>query len=382
MQPLRNDHSSTSIPSPYPEGWYLVTSRRELLRAGIVSKTWMGEDIVAWCDDNGKTCVAEAYCPHLGSYLGPETGGRVCEGRLVCPFHGYEFDGAGQCVAAPYSDPPRNTWLRTFETQEINGLIFAWWGIQGRPPQWSLHPDRPDQEGWTGLEIRTLRFPGHPQETTENSVDLAHFRYVHGYDSVDRVERVTVDGAYMESRFDFRTVRRFGGLGRLTMDFAVITRIFGLGYSFVEIRERSIGVDMRLWVLATPVDGTHIDLTLVSQVKEIRKPRRWFTGMAYLPVGLRAPIFNRFIATQQQHDVFQDIVIWQHKRYRSRPRLCRADGEIMPFRAYCAQFYPETADVDRANSGANTGSDTGANMGSNTGLKSSVEPAAPGNAVS
>ena len=37
-------------------------------------------------------------------------------------------------------------------------------------------------------------FPGHPQETTENSVDLAHLRYVHGYDNVDRVERVSIDG--------------------------------------------------------------------------------------------------------------------------------------------------------------------------------------------
>ena len=58
-----------------------------------------------------------------------------------------------------------------------------------------------DQEGWSAPEIRTVRFPGHPQETTENSVDLAHFLYVHGYDKVDRVGRVKMDGALPGEQF-------------------------------------------------------------------------------------------------------------------------------------------------------------------------------------
>ena len=85
----------------------------------------MGVNIVAWCDEDGRICVAEAYCPHLGSDLGPDAGGRVCEGRLVSPFHGFEFDATGQCVATPYSGPPRYARLRVFETRDVLGLIFA-----------------------------------------------------------------------------------------------------------------------------------------------------------------------------------------------------------------------------------------------------------------
>ena len=40
----------------------------------------------------------------------------------------------------------------------------------------------------------------------------------------------------------------------------------------------------------------------------------------------------------------QDVVIWSRKRYQPRPRLCRSDGEITSFRAYCAQFYPDGED--------------------------------------
>ena len=330
--------------SPFPEGWYFVATRQAVLKDKLIQKTWMGENVVVWCDEDGRVCVAEAVCPHLGADLGPTAGGCIRDGRLLCPFHGYEFDATGQCVATPFAEPPKTAKLRVFETQEILGLIFAWWGIDGREPQWSLPTGTLDAEGWSGFEINTLRFPGHPQETTENSVDLAHLRYVHGYDNVNPVMEASVKGHVLEARFDFRRTRTIAGAVNLTFDVSASASIFGLGYSFVDIREKSIGMEMRLWVLATPVDGTLIDLTLVSQVREIRSPGRLIAGLGFLPVGWRAPLINKFMASQQKDDVQQDVVIWSNKQYRSRPRLCRSDGKIMPFRYYCAQFYPDPGD--------------------------------------
>ena len=347
MTTRRRKPENITLPSPFPEGWYFIASRQALLKARIIKKTWMGENIVAWCDDHGQVCVAEAYCPHLGADLGPEAGARVCAGRLVCPFHGYEYDATGQCVATPYADPPRTARLRTFETQEVHGLVFAWWGLRGDPPRWSLPTTPLEQASWSDFEIRTLRFPGHPQETTENSVDLAHLRYVHGYNSVGRVEPILVEGPYLESRFDFRRPRKIARIATLTFDVSANARIWGLGYSFVEICEHSIGMDLRQWVLATPVDGTLIDLTLVSQIREIGNPRRRIAGLGFLPTRLRAPLMNKFVIAQQHQDVLQDVAIWSRKQHRSLPRLCRSDGEIMPYRAWCAQFYSDPTDPAR-----------------------------------
>lgn len=325
---------------PFPEGWYYVTSARELAEDELIERTWMGEEVVVWRDDRGQICVAESECPHLGSALGPEPGGRICEGRLVCPFHGFEFDTEGRCVATPFAAPPRSARLRVFPTHEIAGLIFAWYGINDRPPQWPLPEQAPEQAGWSEMTIQTLRFPGHPQETTENAVDMAHLRYVHGYYAVGSTDKVIVDGHRLESRFDFSSVRRIAGMLDVAFDFSADSEIYGLGYSLVMGHEHSIGVDFRLWVLATPIDGTLIDLTLVGQVREIRHPKRKLVGMAFLPTGWRAPIFNRVFALFQKKDVMQDVIIWRRKKYRPRPRLCRSDGEIMTFRAYCSQFYP------------------------------------------
>ena len=132
MSTQRRELPNTPLPSPFPEGWYFVASRREVLKEKLIQKTWMGEEIIVWCDESGRVCVAEAYCPHLGSHLGPEAGGRICGGRLVCPFHGFEFDATGQCVATPYADPPKTARLRVFQTHEMLDMVFAWWGTEGR----------------------------------------------------------------------------------------------------------------------------------------------------------------------------------------------------------------------------------------------------------
>ena len=337
-----------TLPSPFPEGWYFVASRKTIEKEKLIQKTWMGENIVAYCDESGNICVAEAYCPHLGSNLSPTAGGRVREGRLVCPFHGYEFDATGTCVATPYAPAPRFTSLRVFESREIAGMIFAWWGSEGREAQWRLPAESLDEDGWCDLELRTVRFAGHPQETSENAVDLAHLRYIHGFGAVERIEPVSVDGPHLRSRFNFQSTRSLAKVANLTFDLSADTHVYGLGYSFVDIREHSIGMDMRLWVLATPVDGTLIEMTLASQIREIRKPQRWLAGLGFLPVGLRAPLINKFTASQQVREVLQDEIIWSRKRYQARPRLCKSDGEITRYRRYCAQFYPDPSENGKA----------------------------------
>ena len=331
---------------PFPEGWYFVADRRSITKQTLIQKQWLGQDIIAWCDDEGAICVARSVCPHLGSSLSPEAGTCVRDGLLVCPFHGFAYNAEGACVATPYAEPPKSARLSVFETREILGLVFAWWGIEGRPPQWGL-PEEPADDGeWSGMEMRTLRFPGHPQETAENSVDLAHLRYVHGYDSVGAVGSVTVEGAHLVSRFDFR--RRCGIIGFTSiLEVSATTHIYGLGYSYVDIRENSIGIDSRMWVLATPVDGTFIDLVLVGQVRNIRTPKRLAFGLALLPVSLRTGLMSKMYMFMQERDVLQDVKIWGTKTYRTHPRLCRSDGPIGKYRRYCRQFYPNTPYTDR-----------------------------------
>ncbi|MCY4576575.1 MAG: Rieske 2Fe-2S domain-containing protein [Chloroflexi bacterium] len=328
--------------SPFPEGWYFIETRQAIEKAKLVSRTWMGEEIIAWIDGEGTICVAEAHCPHLGANLAPEVGGRVVDGQLVCPFHGFAYDATGQCISTPYTNPPPTARLRMFHIEERVGLIFGWWGIDRRPPQWPMPDEQEDTQGWSSLERKSVRFAGHPQETTENSVDYSHLNYVHGFGDVSRTAPLVIEGHRLESRFDFQSRKPITRFAHVTFDISASTFVYGLGVSYVEVREHSIGMDLRLWVLATPIDGTNVEVTLFSQVKEITHPRRFLVGLGFLPKKFRAPLMNKFIAAYQIQDVKKDVIIWNRKKYRSRPRLFRLDGDIMPFRRYCEQFYPST----------------------------------------
>ena len=336
---------STADLPPFPEGWYFIGSRESILRKKLIEKTWVGEEIVVWCDENDRICVANAICPHLGSHMGPSVGGKVRDGCLVCPFHGFEFDIDGHCVATPNAPPPRATSLMLYETTEIQGMVFAWWGYEGRPPQWRL-PDMPDDGAeWCKVGFRTFRFPGHVQTLAENSVDFGHLAYIHRYDSVTPVGEVSIEGAHLRSCFTFRRLRRTGGV-ELMNRASVAANIHGLGYSCVNIHEESIDMHARFWVLATPVDAERVELVLANSVREMRKPRRPIMGLRFLPVKLRSRVMNQFFLSQQKRDVDQDVVIWERMRYQQRPRLCRADGPIGAYRRYCRQFYPQLAASD------------------------------------
>ena len=170
-------------------------------------------------------------------------------------------------------------------------------------------------------------------------MDLEHLSYTHGYHDVDPAGW-TIEGAYLKSCFNFKVAKRIVGLD-IVSHISTVTHVHGLGYSFVEIHQEPVGMDARLWVLVTPVDGSLIEMVLVSQVHEIRKPGRLITGLGFLPVRLRHRLMNVFVLSEEKRYVAQDVVIWERKRYRTPPRLSQTDGPIGKYRRYCQQFYPE-----------------------------------------
>ncbi len=150
-----------------------------------------------------------------------------------------------------------------------------------------------------------------------------------------------MEGSYLKSCFDFTRSQKVAGIKIYTYDVSAVTHVHGLGYSYVEVREHGLGMETRLWVLATPVDDDLLEMVLVSQVKRLREPKRAIIGMRFLLSGLRTRLMNKIIMAAQKRDVLSDVVIWDRKRYIPRPRLCSSDGEIGTFRRYCEQFYPE-----------------------------------------
>ena len=320
---------------PYPTGWYAVGLSDELAPGQLTNLTFMGQDLVLFRTAAGVATLIDAYCPHLGAHFGH--GGTVEGERIRCPFHGFEFDGTGACQHVPYGTKPPKGKAKIHTLREQHGLLLAFFSPDGSAPTWEV-PDL-DTTGWSPLSRMHWDFRGHPQETTENSVDMGHFPIIHGYTNVAPLRDIVIEGPYLSTRYKMTRERAI--LGRaVESEFDV--HVHGLGYSFVDITVPQFNWRSRLFVLATPTVGDQIRLRVaVSALPSAFFPAKIHPLLALVP---RALVFQAALRGTFEgicNDVSQDFKIWQNKRYLSPPMLAEGDGPVGKYRRWARQFYTE-----------------------------------------
>src|SRR4051812_21785720 len=179
---------------PFPAGWYAMCFSHELPVRGVRSRRFAGREVVLFRGESRSVGMLDAHCPHMGAHLG--VGGRVIGDVLRCPMHGFQFDAGGRCLTTGYGTrPPPKCAAHTHQVIERNGIVLAYLpqraelegaaATPGMTVQAAWEPPQQDMRGFGPM--RTHVFAGvatHPQETTENSVDLGHLGVVHGYEGV------------------------------------------------------------------------------------------------------------------------------------------------------------------------------------------------------
>ncbi|MBH1937720.1 Rieske (2Fe-2S) protein [Streptomyces sp. AV19] len=334
---IKPQHSSVSpayapghAPLPAPDGWYCLGLAPEVPPGGVLTRRLAGEDVVLWRTTDGELNATRPYCPHLGAHLG--RGGRV-EGRsLVCPFHGFRYDGRGACTGIAYGTDLITAKLDVLPVTEAGGLILVWHHHAGRGPSWSV--PAPDTAGWSPPVQSWTEFCGHPQEILENIVDTGHFTTLHRrIVTGGHVSGVGSDGETWLT--DIHVSIRLPGI-RSSSNQVYSMSLHGLGYALGHIALPG-GFTLRVWVLGTPVDPWRVQLRLVCSVKG--RPGRPLSRMQAALVSRVALYLNakRFVLPEDGGDA----PVWNTKRYMSVPSLSESDGPVVRYRAWCRQFYPE-----------------------------------------
>src|SRR5512143_685298 len=131
---------------PYPNGWYVLAFSRQLSPERLLSRTFVGRELVLWRTRSGRAVATDAYCPHLGAHFGH--GGKVQGEQLRCAFHGFCFDTGGHCVATGYaSKPPPSATVDTWPVREVNGMVLVYYAADGAAPTWEV--PALDMGGWS-----------------------------------------------------------------------------------------------------------------------------------------------------------------------------------------------------------------------------------------
>lgn len=179
-----------------PNQWYVVLDSKEVGDKPI-GVTRLGEKLVFWRDQQGKVSVAADRCPHRGIQFSV---GKVNDGHLQCPFHGFEFDSSGKCVLIPANGRngviPAAMKVQSYPTYEAHGFIWIWWGQN--PPVDLAAPAFFDNLD-SSFTYATAQDPwnAHYSRVIENQLDVVHLPFIHS-STIGRGNRTVVDGPYVE----------------------------------------------------------------------------------------------------------------------------------------------------------------------------------------
>jgi renierapurpurin 18,18'-hydroxylase len=157
-----------------PNHWYAVGWADSLEKGQVVPITVWQQAIALYRDHEGQLQALADACPHRGIALHK---GRVLGCHLACAYHGWEFDGQGECVNIPYLPegsklPPAQ--VQSFPVQEKYGII---WLFPGDPDLATTTPllDIPEfgQPDLLMIPI-TGHFKAHFSICNENTMDVFH----------------------------------------------------------------------------------------------------------------------------------------------------------------------------------------------------------------
>ncbi len=168
----------------------------------------MAEDLTLFRGTSGKPYLVGGRCAHRATVL--HTG--WIEGEsLRCIYHGWRYDGAGQCVERPAERrvPPDDVRIAAYPARDYAGLVFAYMGA-GEPPEFEL--PRKDV-----LEDKSRRFYPIEQvwdcnwfQQVENSLDAVHVSFVHVWGQMSRfgeeISTAIPDLAYEETSAGIRQI--------------------------------------------------------------------------------------------------------------------------------------------------------------------------------
>jgi len=301
------------FPFPVPYGWFSVGRLDELPAEAVSPLRAFGRDLVLWRDGDDHH-VFDAYCPHLGAHFGH--GGRVEAGCLVCPFHEWTFAADGANTGIPYADRPnRKARVRSYPTIVRNRQVLVWYHPdESVAPMWEIPEFLPEQ----AVECMrlTTRINSAWQEIAENSVDMAHFKYVHGVSRIADIGEMTIDGWFRRVRSTqaFQTSK-----GEL--EGQIESSSYGPGVGAVQFTLLS---RVTLFSAVTPLDDGAVDVRFTMFYPEGDEI-----------AGKIAGAFGAEIARQ----FAEDLPIWEHKRYQPSPALAPSEKAITEFRKWCSQFY-------------------------------------------
>jgi vanillate O-demethylase monooxygenase subunit len=183
--------------------WYVACTPDEIAEKPL-GRTVCNEKMVIYRPGPGRVAALEDFCPHRGA---PLSLGKVCDGQLVCGYHGLAMGCDGKTVSMPLQRVQGFPQILSFPVVEKYGFIWVWPGDVAQADPAKIHhlewAENPDWAYGGGLYHIKCDY----RLMIDNLMDLTHETYVHstsiGQKEIDEspVSTKTEGDHVMTSRF-------------------------------------------------------------------------------------------------------------------------------------------------------------------------------------
>jgi phenylpropionate dioxygenase-like ring-hydroxylating dioxygenase large terminal subunit len=159
--------------------WYPLALSSEVPTDKPYGTSLLGEPLVLFRDQNNQVICLYDSCPHQGV---PLSRGKVTNGNVECPYHGWQFGEGGDCQKIPSMGEektiPKGAKCHfAYPTAEKLGVIWVFAGDPALMVPLRL-PEGTTEKGWRH-EVIVKELDASHKIMIAGALDFAHFPFLH-----------------------------------------------------------------------------------------------------------------------------------------------------------------------------------------------------------
>lgn len=159
----------------FEDYWYVLAESKELKANRVLQRRVLDQTLVCFRDQDGGPVALRDRCLHRNA---PLSAGRVRDGLLSCPYHGWTYDGRGRVVLIPSTGRSSDLCSPPYQTMERDGYVYV--RLNRNVPAGIAPFPMPHygEGGWKNLRLQN-RFASDVSNCVENFIDIPHTAFVH-----------------------------------------------------------------------------------------------------------------------------------------------------------------------------------------------------------
>ena len=137
----------------------------------------MSQYVTVYRGQGGQIHAVADRCPHRGTQLSV---GWVEKDSIRCFYHGWLFNGHGQCMEQPAERESQASKIKIagYPVREYLGFVFIYLG-EGEAPEFPVYPEIEDEKDGQLIIQTTAPIPCNFFQRVENAVDQVHVAFAH-----------------------------------------------------------------------------------------------------------------------------------------------------------------------------------------------------------